>query len=142
MSLVAITAEEAAERIVAFRSALPLVLAGRCAGLLGCYFAGALGACAGLLGGEWAGTIAASRGTDKRVSAAAARVTRLAMAANPVRCAAWARKGPATAPSRPTAASPVRKTALIRPRTAFGPRGYAHRWRVARLAAHDASLRR
>jgi len=55
-----------------------------------------------------------------RASAAAARVTRLATAAVAVRPAAWARTGPAAAPARVAAASPVRKTAPIRPRTALG----------------------
>lgn len=60
------------------------------------------------------------RGMTRQVSAAALSVTRLAEAANPEKCAAWARKGPATAPRRAAAASPVRNTALTRPRTALG----------------------
>jgi hypothetical protein len=47
-------------------------------------------------------------------------MTRPATAAVTVRPAAWARTGPAAAPARVAAASPVRKTAPIRPRTAFG----------------------
>jgi len=35
----------------------------------------------------------------QKVSAAAASVTRLATVATPVRCTAWARKGPAVAPA-------------------------------------------
>src|SRR6266699_4890009 len=59
-------------------------------------------------------------GMLSRASAAAARVTRLATAAVAVRPAAWARTGPAAAPARVAAASPVRNTAPIRPRSAFG----------------------
>ena len=59
-------------------------------------------------------------GILRRASAAAPRVTRLAAAATAVRCAAWARKGPARAPTRVAAASPVRNTALTRPSAALG----------------------
>jgi hypothetical protein len=59
--------------------------------------------------------IAGIRGTMRNVSSAALSVARLAAAATPVKCAAWARKGPAAAPVRVAAASPVRNTALTRP---------------------------
>ena len=62
----------------------------------------------------------AMRGTFRRASAAAQIVSRLAEAAAAVRPAAWARKGPATAPARVAAASPVRNMALTRPSTASG----------------------
>ena len=61
------------------------------------------------------GMIAGIRGTMRNVSSAALSVARLAAAATPVKCAAWARKGPAAAPVRVAAASPVRNTALTRP---------------------------
>src|SRR5258708_10911986 len=48
------------------------------------------------------------------------RVMRLAVAARPENCAAWARTGPATAPQRVAAASPVRNTPLTRPSAAAG----------------------
>ncbi len=69
------------------------------------------------------------RGTVSRASAAALSVRRLAAAATvsrpdapdaPAVPAAWATKGPATAPARVAAASPVRKRALTRPSTAPG----------------------
>jgi len=44
----------------------------------------------------------------------------LAAVATAIRCAAWARKGPATAPVRVAAASQVRKTALTRPSAVLG----------------------
>src|SRR5215472_6932180 len=44
----------------------------------------------------------------------------LAAVATAVRDAAWARKGPATAPVRVAAASLVRNTALTRPRAVLG----------------------
>jgi hypothetical protein len=47
-------------------------------------------------------------------------VTRAAAAATAVNPAAWAPNGPAAAPARVAAASPVRKTAPIRPSTAPG----------------------
>jgi hypothetical protein len=43
----------------------------------------------------------------------------LAAVATAIRCAAWARKGPATAPARVAAAWRVRNTALTRPRAAL-----------------------
>jgi len=43
----------------------------------------------------------------------------LAAVASAIRCAAWARKGPATAPARVAAAWLVRNTALTRPRAAL-----------------------
>src|SRR5690349_23383047 len=59
-------------------------------------------------------------GMVRRASAAAPRVTRLAAAAADSRCAVWARKGPATEPTRVAAASAVRNTALTRPSAAPG----------------------
>lgn len=64
--------------------------------------------------------IAGIRGTMRNVSSAALSVARLAAVAAPVKCAAWARKGPAAAPVRVAAASPVRSTALTRPSAALG----------------------
>ena len=55
-----------------------------------------------------------------RTSAAAAIVRRLAAAAAVSMPAAWARNGPAIAPRRVAAASPVRKMALTLPRVAPG----------------------
>jgi hypothetical protein len=60
------------------------------------------------------------RGTVRYASPAALRVTMAAAAATASRCAAWARKGPATEPARVAAASAVRNTALTRPSTASG----------------------
>src|SRR5215469_796142 len=65
-------------------------------------------------------TMGVIRGMVRNASAAAVTVTRLAAVATATRCAAWARKGPATEPLRVAAASPVRNTALTRPSTAPG----------------------
>jgi hypothetical protein len=64
--------------------------------------------------------IAVMRGTVRNVIAAALSVTRPATMATPLKCTAWARKGPATAPVRVAAASAVRNTALTRPSIALG----------------------